>query len=199
MQRQVGYSEQYEEALRVATVAHRRQTRKGSGLPYIIHPFHVSVILMRHGFSKHAVIAGLLHDVVEDQGLSIVQIEELSGVRVAEIVEAMSERKKDSEGVRRPWDVRKREALDQIRAASDDAVAVKAADTVHNARSFVQDLRQEGVEIWQHFNRGPRAQLDYYCEIRGIVEDRLGAHPLVAELADAVEALAGVIGETPIG
>jgi (p)ppGpp synthase/HD superfamily hydrolase len=196
MKREKGYSEQYEQALRVATVAHRYQTRKGSGLPYVIHPIHVSVILLRHGFSTEAVIAGLLHDVVEDQGYELGEIEGRFGAPVAEMVKALSERKSDAEGVKRPWELRKREALQQIREASLDAVAVKCADTLHNAHSFVQDLRREGVAVWEHFNRGPQLQLNYYRRVLDLAEERLGAHPLVAELAGAVAELARTIDET---
>jgi (p)ppGpp synthase/HD superfamily hydrolase len=196
MERKEGYSEQYEAALRVATVAHRRQMRKGSGLPYIIHPVHVSVILLRHGFSMESVIAGLLHDVVEDQGYDLADIDGRFGARVAEMVDALSERKSDAEGVKRPWDVRKREALQQLREASREAIAVKCADTLHNAHSFVQDLRLEGSEVWRHFNRGPQSQLGYYRRILSIAEERLGDHPLVAELADAMAQLARAIDET---
>jgi (p)ppGpp synthase/HD superfamily hydrolase len=196
MEREGGYSQQYEEALRVATVAHRQQTRKGSGLPYVVHPIHVSVILLRHGFSIESAIAGLLHDVVEDQGYDLAAIRGRFGARVADMVEALSEHKSDAEGVRRPWEVRKREALQQIREASQEAVAVKCADTLHNAHSFVQDLRREGAGVWRRFNRGPQSQLSYYRRVLDVAEERLGSHPLVAELADAVARLARAIDET---
>jgi (p)ppGpp synthase/HD superfamily hydrolase len=196
MKREKGYSEQYEQALRVATVAHCYQTRKGSGLPYVIHPIHVSVILLRHGFSMETVIAGLLHDVVEDQGYDLAEIEQRFGVPVAEMVATLSERKSDAEGAKRPWELRKREALQQIRGASLDAVAVKCADTLHNAHSFVQDLRREGVAVWEHFNRGPQPQLSYYHRVLDLAQERLGTHPLVAELAGAVAELARTIDET---
>ena len=196
MDRKGRYSPLYEAALQVATQAHHEQMRKGSGLPYIVHPVHVSVILLRHGFSTEAAVAGLLHDVVEDQGYELIEIEERFGPQVAGIVEALTEQKRDARGNKRPWEVRKAEALKKIRGASRDAVAVKAADTLHNARSFVQDLRRRGSEIWRNFNSGPRAQLDYYRKILRITEDRLGTHPLALELADAVDDLAHAVDET---
>jgi (p)ppGpp synthase/HD superfamily hydrolase len=199
MEKGKGYSGLYEEALRVATVAHRGQMRKGIGLPYIIHPMHVSVILLRHGFSTECAVVGLLHDVVEDQGYSLAQIESQFGASVAEMVGALSERKRDAEGLERPWEDRKREALEQIRTASREAVAVKCADTLHNAHSFVKDLRCEGAGIWQRFNRGPQSQLRTYRQVLEIAEQRLGGHPIVAELADALAQLASVIEETGTG
>lgn len=191
-----GYSEQYEQALQVAAVAHRQQMRKGSDLPYLVHPIHVSVILLRHGFPTEVAVAGLLHDVVEDQGYALGEIEDRFGPRVRAIVEALSEEKEDPQGEERAWEVRKREALQQAREASRQAVAVKAADAIHNAHSFVQDLNRDGPQIWDHFNRGPRAQLAYYRQVLALVEERLTGHPLAAELADAVDLLARAIEGT---
>ncbi len=196
MQREKGYSDRYEEALRLAVTLHRHQTRKGSGLPYIVHPIHVSVILLRHGFSIEAAIAGLLHDIVEDQGYDLDDITERFGPRIVEMVDALSERKRDARDQKRPWKVRKREALEQIQEASREAVAVKAADALHNAESFVEDLEQEGPQIWHHFNQGPEPQLAYYRRIVEVSRERLGPHPLVEELDEAVQNLAGAISET---
>ncbi len=190
------YSEAYEEALRLTVVAHRQQVRKGSGLPYIIHPVHVSVILLRHGFSTEAAIAGLLHDIVEDQGYALAEIVEQFGPRVAEMVDALSERKYNARGEKRAWKVRKREALEQIRTASRGAVAVKAADALHNAKSFLEDLEQKGPQIWRNFNQGAGPQLAYYRRIVEVSRESLGTHPLIEELDEAVGRLAQAIRET---
>jgi len=192
---QGAYSERYEEALRLAATAHQPQRRKGSDLPYVTHPFHVSVILLRHGFPIDVAIAGLLHDVVEDQGIAPERIEERFGGRVAEIVVALSERKTDALGAKRPWEVRKREALEHLRHASPEAVAVKAADTLHNARCTTLDVRREGPEVWGRFSRGHGPTLDYYRRILHIARERLPDHPLVDELAGAVEDFAQLARE----
>ncbi len=196
MQREEGYSAKYEEALRLSIVTHRQQMRKGSDVPYIIHPVHVSVILLRHGFSAEVAIAGLLHDMVEDQGYQLTEIERQFGTHVAKMVDALSEEKYNTRGEKRPWTTRKREAVKQIRIASKEAVAVKAADALHNVESFLSDLRREGPQMWHHFNQGPDLQLDYYRQIVDISKQRLGSHPLVSELARAVQSLAQAIEQT---
>jgi len=193
---EAGYSSAYEEALRLALVAHREQRRKGSGLPYSIHPIHVSVILLRHGFSTEVAIAGLLHDLVEDQGFDPEEIDRRFGPEVSEIVDALTERKRDAHGRRRPWPIRKREALEMLERTSKEAAAVKAADALHNVESFLEDLRQDGADIWRHFNQGPIEQLAYYRRITSISRRKLGSHPLVRELADAVSDLATAIKDT---
>ncbi len=185
-----GYSDRYEDALRLAARAHRDQLRKGSDVPYITHPLHVSLILLYHGFSTDVAIAGLLHDVVEDQGYDLARITEQFGTHVAEIVRALTERKTDDEGNKRPWERRKREGLEHLQTASLEAVAIKAADTLHNVRCIALDLRREGPQVWQRFSRDRATSLDYFGQVVRLVRERMGHHPLANELADAVADLA---------
>jgi (p)ppGpp synthase/HD superfamily hydrolase len=189
----MAYSAQYEAALILAAREHRRQNRKGTGVPYITHPVHVSVILARYGFPDPVIIAGLLHDVVEDQDYPLRRIEAAFGPDVAEMVAALSEQKRDQRGDVRPWDVRKREALERLWRANTGAVAVKAADVLHNARALVADLRREGPGVWDRFNSGPGPSLQYYRNVADVARERLGDHPLVAELDDALDDLELVI------
>lgn len=191
----VAYDDIYEEALRLAARAHRSQTRKGTDLPYIAHPVHVSAILQRYGFAREAVIAALLHDVVEDQDVTVAEIETRFGPAVAEIVDALSERRHDEQGEVRPWHVRKAEAIEKIRAASPAAAAVKAADVLHNVQSILYDLRHEGPGVWQRFTRGPQQMLGYYSRVAGLVQVKLGSHPLVKELLAALAAFAAAAGQ----
>jgi (p)ppGpp synthase/HD superfamily hydrolase len=189
------FSERYDAALVLAANAHANQRRKGGKVPYIIHPVHVSVILIRYQFSEEAAIAGLLHDIVEDQGYPLADIERQFGPAVAEIVAALTERKREA-GQPRPWEDRKREALDQTRTATQDAVAVKAADALHSVQSIASALRQQGATVWSSFSRGPGPELWYYQSVAQLVGERLAGHPLADELDRAVKDLALAIAET---
>jgi len=189
------YSARYEAALILAIRAHRSQLRKGSDIPYASHPIHVSVILLRHGYPEDLVVSALLHDVVEDQDVSIGSIEEEFGPAVAEMVLAVTECKSEG-GARRPWHVRKQQALAHMHAGSTGAAALKAADVLHNARSLAAQLRRTGAATWQHFSRGPDDALWYYRSVAGIARERLGPVPLVDELDHAVRDLERTIAET---
>ena len=193
MEPQPGYSALYEEALRLAARAHRGQMRKTGGVPYVTHPVHVSVILARYGFSEEVMAAAVLHDVVEDQEVTLDEIEDRFGARVAEIVDVLTEQKLDEEGKRRSWEIRKQEAVAHMRHASEEAAAVKMADTIHNARSIICDMRRDGAEIWERFNRGPAAQIGYYRQVLEAGREQLPGHPLVDELADAVAELTAAV------
>jgi (p)ppGpp synthase/HD superfamily hydrolase len=189
------YSERYDEALALAARAHRHQTRKGSDVPYLVHPVHVSVILLRHGFPGDVAIAGLLHDVVEDQDIPLSDIEAGFGQAVANMVAALTERKREI-GIQRTWENRKQEALDQLEEAGPDAVAVKAADVLHNTQTLTRQLHRQGPSAWSHYSRGPDASLWYARSVAAIARDWLGAHALVDELDNAINHLQHIIART---
>ncbi len=179
------FSERYDSALAFAAVAHRNQIRKGTTTPYITHVVHVSVILIRHGFGEDVVIAGLLHDVVEDCGVPLETLQAQFGDTVTRLVDAVSEHKV-SGAVERPWQQRKAEKLEYLRAGGPDVAALKAADTLHNARSVAADLHADGPQVWRRFKGSSDQTLWYYHEVLAGVRHWLGDHPLVAELEAAI-------------
>src|SRR5512132_3111 len=61
-----GYSDAINHAFAFAAKHHDRQVRKGTKLPYLTHPANIAVILTRYGCDDDTVVAGILHDVVED-------------------------------------------------------------------------------------------------------------------------------------
>jgi (p)ppGpp synthase/HD superfamily hydrolase len=150
-----------------------------------VHPVHVSVILLRHSFPEDVAIAGLLHDVVEDQDIPLADVEARFGPHVAEMVAALTERKGDRR-CKRAWEVRKQEALDQLKEAGPEAMAVKAADVLHNTRTLTRQLRRHGPSVWSHYSRGPQPSLWYARSVLAIARDRLGTHPLIDELHGAI-------------
>jgi (p)ppGpp synthase/HD superfamily hydrolase len=190
------YSSRIHEALAVAARAHRTQLRKGTDVPYIVHPVQVSMILTAHGFDEDVVIAGLLHDTVEDTAMTLEDIAVRFGPGVAELVASVTE-KKEENGQRRPWRVRKEETLRHLAGASPRLAALKAADALHNASATVEDVEQHGPTAWERFNAGPADALWYYREIARLVRERLGAtHSLAEELGAVVDRLEAVSAKT---
>ncbi len=158
-------------ALIVAALVHRSQERKGTEIPYIIHPVHVALLLQRAGYDATLVTAGLLHDVLEDMefGNRTLQedfaetfpdadlpvtagagtfrtaflgfMERTFGRDVMSLVQAVSEVKNDGEPSR-PWAERKAEQFARFETADDWRIfALKAADTLHNVQSVLRELR----------------------------------------------------------
>lgn len=182
------YSARYDAALVMAARAHQEQRRKGTTVPYITHVFHVSTILLRHGFNEDVVIAGLLHDVIEDCDISAEQISAEFGTEVARLVVAVSEPKG-----RISWETAKAHKIEQLASGGPDVAALKAADALHNARSIINDVRRDGPQVWQRFKRGPAQTLWYYRAILDGVHKWLGTHQLCEELAAAVDELEALV------
>lgn len=97
------------EAIYFAAKAHDGQKRKGTAMPYVVHPFEVAAILMEEGAAEEVVAAGLLHDTVEDTAVTAADIREKFGPRVEALVLACSEEKD------LPWEERKGRMLARVR------------------------------------------------------------------------------------
>jgi (p)ppGpp synthase/HD superfamily hydrolase len=145
------------EAIRVAATAHKDQKRKGTDLPYIMHPLSVAIALSRAGYPEEVIAAGALHDTVEDTGLMLEDIRRVFGDRVADIVEGCSEPDRSL-----PWEARKQHTLDQLKTAAREVRAVSCADKLDNARSILADKRKLGNRVWDRFSRGQDQQKWYY-------------------------------------
>jgi (p)ppGpp synthase/HD superfamily hydrolase len=160
-----------ERALRIAETAHRGQARKGHAAgPYVLHPVHVAILLARFGAEVPVLVAGLLHDVVEDcEGWSIARVEREFGPRVAAIVAEVTEDKTKT------WEERKRWQIDHVPGMSDDALLVKAADKLHNLESLVLDLEHghDPAIVWAKFSRGPAETLATSAELVAALEARV--------------------------
>jgi hypothetical protein len=116
------------EAVDYAARAHDGQRRK-SGDPYIIHPLEVACVLAELRLDSDTIIAGLLHDVVEDTSKSLADIREAFGAHVASIVAGVTD---DDD---RPDIENQRQLL--LAISADFRVAlVKLADRVHNLRTL---------------------------------------------------------------
>ena len=115
-------------AVDFAARAHDDQRRR-SGEPYIVHPLHVATVLAELRMDSDTVIAGLLHDVVEDTDTTLGEIEAAFGAGVASIVSGVT----DEAG--RPDPENQEELL--LSMSSEWRVAlVKLADRLHNMRTL---------------------------------------------------------------
>jgi (p)ppGpp synthase/HD superfamily hydrolase len=154
------FSAALEQALRWAAVCHRGQVRRSGDVPYVAHVVAVAWILDRLGFPEEVLIAGLLHDVVEDTEATRAEVEARFGPRVAALVALCSEIKLDARGRKRPWIDRKRDHLEALATAPVEARAVALADKLHNLLSIQLDLIA-GRPVWSTFHAG-RAQVLWY-------------------------------------
>jgi (p)ppGpp synthase/HD superfamily hydrolase len=184
------YSSRLNAAASLAAKAHQGQMRKKTEIPYIAHPFQVALILDRHGFGEDLVLAGLLHDVLEDTDTPEAAIRWPFGDEVLRLVQAVTEHKEEH-GRKRPWRVRKEEQLAHLRQADAPIAALKAADALHNIRTLLEDLQTQGVATMSRFNASLSESIWYNRSIAETVQMKLGTrHPLAVELAAAAADLA---------
>jgi (p)ppGpp synthase/HD superfamily hydrolase len=163
-----------------------RQSRKGTDFPYVVHPIRVAEILDRFGYGKDVVMAGALHDTVEDASVSYSELTNEFGERVSELVEKASEPDKALD-----WRTPKQHTV--ARAASEDdleALALVAADKLDNVRSLKETLRARGEEkTWTIFNADRRNQHWYYRTLAQALLDREPTNLLFRTLDAEVHAL----------
>ena len=151
-------SRKYQKAIEFAAKAHEGQRRKGSDIPYVSHPFAVASILRNQDCHPDVVIAGLLHDTVEDTAVTISDIQAEFGASVAELVWIVTEPDKILS-----WEDRKQKMIETIKFAKPNAKYLSCADKLHNLSSLQINFEQDREEMWNRFSRG-YAEQKWYAE-----------------------------------
>lgn len=173
------YSAKLYDAIELAARAHHGQVRKGSEIPYLVHPLSVAAILITAGCPEHLVIAGILHDTIEDTPLSIHEIRAGFGPGVAGLVTALSEPDKKAS-----WEARKRHTIEYLEAAAtEEVLLVSLADKLDNILTLRNGLERDGEEFWRFFNRPRDSQHWYYAALAEIFSRRLAGNGTAASLA----------------
>ena len=169
-----------EKAYKVASKAHEGQFRK-SGEPYIIHPLYVAIILADLEMDKETIVAGILHDVVEDTIMTEEQITEEFGAEVAQLVDGVTKLANIplSSGTGSESDARLEMQAENLRkmflamARDIRVIIIKLADRLHNMRT----LKYQKPESQQ---RIAKETLEVYSPIA----QRLGISKIKVELDD---------------
>ena len=155
------------EAIAFAVKAHDGMRRKKSDAPYILHPMEAAVIVGTMTDDQNLIAAAALHDVVEDAGVTIEEIEENVGKRVRELGAAETEDKREDLPPASTWRIRKEESLAELKNTADIGVLmVWLGDKLANMRAIYRDFKAEGNAMWQRFNQTDVSeQAWYYCSI----------------------------------
>jgi (p)ppGpp synthase/HD superfamily hydrolase len=178
----------FSQALVYAADAHKDQTRKGTNVPYVAHVLAVSALALENGATEDEAIAALLHDTAEDCGgeARLHDVRERFGATVADIVWGCSD---TMETPKPPWRVRKEAYLHRLDAESPSVLLVSACDKLHNVRSLLVSVRNDGEAAWARFKGGKDGTLWYYRAALATLK-RLGVSPRLAhELEISLEEL----------
>lgn len=159
-------------AIYFATKAHEGQVRKVSQSPFILHPLAVGCILADAGEPEDTIIAGILHDTVEDTDVTLNDIKEIFNENIANLVAGCSENKELS------WEQRKQQTIADLETASEAICIVTCADKIHNLQVSIDGVQQQGEAFFVHFKRGYDEQKWYYGGIKDVLKTRIPDHPL---------------------
>lgn len=164
-----------EYAIYFATKAHKGQRRKIEDIDMIFHPFTVGMLLQRNGCEEDVVVAGILHDVVEDTPYTFEDIEKEFGENVKKYVYDASEPDKSLS-----WEERKKHTIEHIKVAPLGSKLIVACDKINNLEDLYESIQKYGEEkSYSSLKRGKDLQKWYYCTvyescISGVDE----AHPI---------------------
>ena len=160
------------EAIMFAVAAHDGMRRKKSETPYILHPMEAAVIVSTMTDDQNLIAAAALHDVVEDAGITIEEVEAKFGKRVRELVASETEDKRADLPPASTWRIRKEESLSVLKNTDDiDVLIVWIGDKLSNIRAIYRDFKVEGNAMWQRFNQNNvEEQAWYYRSIAKLTE-----------------------------
>ena len=135
-----------QKAIIYATLKHEGQKRKSTNIPYIVHPMEVMQILTELRCTENVIVAGILHDTLEDTDATPEEIKQLFGADVLSIVQGESEDKSKT------WKERKAATIERLKGDNPATKLVCFADKLSNIRSMYRDKLEVGAELWKRFN-----------------------------------------------
>ena len=154
----------FAQAVAFAAYAHDGQTRKGTALPYMVHPMEAAAIAATMTNDPEVLAAAVLHDVMEDCGVTEAELRSKFGKRIAMLVRFESEEK--AQDAQATWQKRKLRAINRLRAASREQMILTLSDKLSNLRAIHRDFERLGDALWQRFNqRNPSMHHWYYASI----------------------------------
>lgn len=170
-----------QKAFLFAYEAHKNQFRK-DGKPYISHPFTVATELAKNGASDELICAGLLHDVIEDAGVTQREIQEKFGEKIARLV------REDSEDKSLSWEQRKQITLNELKNGNREMCMLVCADKLANLREIYEQLELGNADVWSRFKRGKDKQEWLYREMLDVLSpvDDLKMYKELDTLTDKV-------------
>jgi hypothetical protein len=167
-------------AIIFAARKHSGQLRKGTDIPYIAHIMEVMQILIENSCREEVVIAGILHDTLEDTDTTPDEIKKLFGKEVLSIVQSETEDKSLS------WLERKSITIKHLHSSSEETMLVCCADKLSNIRSIYADLKNIGEKVWERFN-APKEKIKWYYD--NILEEitKISSVDMYNDLSELIE------------
>ena len=193
-----GYSDRINHAFAFAAKHHDRQVRNGTRLPYLTHPANVAIILTRYGQDESTVVAGILHNMIEDavrEGWTAEMLEDRIGEKFGsdalQASLAVTMRRHDDDGNELDKEEKRADLLIRLANADVRARWVCAADMVHNGSTILSDLKRtvDVESVWSRFSVGRDGTIRWYRAVYDRLIELGFSAPITDELRDVTEAL----------
>lgn len=173
------------QAVIFAAVKHDGALRKGTELPYLVHPMEAAAIAASLTDDEELIAAAVLHDVIEDCGVSKQELKERFGARVAQLVFAESQIPQGDP--RASWEARKREAVERLGGATREEKLIALCDKLSNMRAISRDYERDGEAIFFKFHQhDKRRHAWYYHRCLELLRDEWGDTDAWQELRSLV-------------
>jgi len=160
-----------------AAMWHQGQLRKHPTMqiPYIVHPVTVAFMLQREGCDDEIVCAGLLHDVIEDCGVTLEELAQKTTPRIAELVSWVTEPPKTTH----TWEQRKLAYRERLAQAPVEALVIACADHVANLYGSLEAAKVN-ANVWKLFHANHDERMVHERAVLHLIRQRLDS-PLVAD------------------
>ena len=180
------YTPKIQHAIKFANQVHRGQIRKGKpDEAYFLHPLSVGLILARVGGTEDQIVAGILHDTIEDcepyGSITKELIEKEFGSDVARMVNDVTEQDKLL-----PWAERKKMALDHMKNMQEDSLLIKSADVLQNLSDLVSDFEKDGDKAYANFNATKEQVIQRFVNLETELRRIHSHNPLLPEISEKV-------------
>ena len=178
----------FDKAVKFAVEAHSGTERRGKAYPYIIHPMEAASIVATITNDQEMLAAAILHDTVEDTDVTIEQIREQFGVRVAELVQHETAPLDEDLS----WRECKTIQAKQLADAPYDSKVVALGDKLSNMRGIAWDYRKIGDEVWKLFHApNGKSDVEWYYRSLGAALSDLSETLAYQEFMSLLEAVFG--------
>ena len=172
-------TELFDKAAHFAISAHANTERGAKGFPYIIHPMEAAAIVATMTTDPELLAAAILHDTLEDTEVTFEELRSQFGNRVAYLVLAESNIKKNGILRQTTWRESKSRAVERLANASHEGKIVAMGDKLSNLRAIASDYQLIGDQLWSRFH-APEGKKDvewYYRALFDALNDLKGTLP----------------------
>lgn len=176
----------FSDAIAFAAKVHEGEVRKGTDIPYIVHPMEAAAIAATLTCEEAVLAAAVLHDVIEDGGVTEQELEARFGSCVTQIVLAETQLMRGDP--KESWNERKQESLRQIGEGDRMQRIVALGDKLSNMRAICRDYEQLGEALFFRFHQhDKRRHAWYYRSCAALLREELGNTAAWRELNSLIE------------